>query len=176
MAIYIGLGANMPAAYRGKATKPKQSLKLALGVLADKGVNIVCASHIWQSPAWPDPQAQPPYENAVAEIETSFKPLKLLNILKLLEFEFGRRETVRNAARPLDLDILDYHGQKLNTQRLTLPHPRMCARAFVLFPLLDIAPDWLDPIKNRTAQDWTTRLALSDVESLKRGNSLYDCL
>jgi len=167
LGIYIALGANQPAQYSGQVYPPAQTFKHALDWLG-KDMRIVAASNLWQSPAWPDPDAQPPYINAVCEVETVHKPLHLLGILKRVEAVFGRTETARNTPRPLDLDILDYSGRVLETGKLTLPHPRMLTRPFVLFPLSEIAPGWRDPVKKRTVQDWTARLWLSEVTPIRR--------
>lgn len=125
-------------------------------------------SGVWESPAWPDPHAQPPYKNAVIEVQTDKEPEALLQVLKTFEYAFGRREDVRNAPRPLDLDILDYNGALWDRPGLKLPHPRMCERAFVLLPLSEIAPIWKDPIENRAIYEWIARLELSDIKPLKR--------
>ena len=165
--IYIALGANQPARFNGRVFAPAQTFKHVLGLLG-KDMQIIAVSNLWQSPAWPDPCAQPPYINAVVKIRTVHQPQDLLAILKRSEASFGRTQTVRNAPRPLDLDILDYEGQVLNNDILTLPHPRMLTRPFVLFPLAEIAPGWRDPIKKRTAQDWSARLSLDDVAPIRR--------
>ncbi len=152
---------------------PQETFLLAVVRLQQFGVNITEASHLWQSPAWPDPEAQPPYINAVISVETKLEPTDLLAVLKQVEAAFGRVVTVRNAPRPLDLDILDYDGQILNDTDLILPHPRMLNRPFVLMPLAEIAPDWYDPIKKRGLSDWAARLKLKDVAQLRRlGNML----
>lgn len=83
---------------------------------------------------------QPDYINAVAEIDTALTPLELLNKLLKIELQHGRVRTYRNAPRKLDLDILLYDNLQLNDDKLTLPHPRMTQRAFVLYPLMEIAP------------------------------------
>lgn len=168
MAIYIALGANQPANYYGEVVSPQETFLLACVRLPQFGVNVVQASHVWQSPAWPDPDAQPPYINAVITVETELEPLELLAVLKQAEAAFGRVETLRNAPRPLDLDILDYNGQILSSFALTLPHPRMLTRPFVLLPLAEIAPNWQDPIKKRAVQNWTARLDLKDVAPVHR--------
>ncbi len=80
------------------------------------------------------------YVNAVAAIDTALAPEKLLDALLALELAEGRVRNGRNAPRPLDLDILLYGDRQLNTQRLTVPHPRLTQRAFTLIPLLQIAP------------------------------------
>ncbi len=180
MAVYVALGANQPAHYKGETVAPAQTFLLAIGCLQRSGVNVISASNLWQSPAWPDPHTQPPYVNAVVEIESALDPLALLHLLKQTEAAFGRTASARNAPRPLDLDILDYHGQVINYdgrtksqgETLTLPHPRMLERPFVLMPLAEIAPHWADPIKKRAITDWTARLALKDVAPLKRLGAL----
>jgi len=166
--VFIALGANQPAKFEGRVLTPEQTFARVIEGLSVRSVRTCAKSSIWQSPAWPDPMAQPAYENAVISVDTRLKPLELLNLLKEMERDFGRREGVRNAPRPLDLDIIDYHGIVTTTENLTLPHPRMLTRSFVLLPLSEIAPNWRDPQKNRTIHEWIARLVLKDVEPLKR--------
>lgn len=167
MAIYVALGANQPAQYKGERVAPAATFLLAIGRLQQSGVDVVSISNLWQSPAWPDPDTQPPYVNAVIEVETKLKPLDLLTLLKDTETAFGRVDAERNAPRPLDLDILDFNGQVLQDLLLTLPHPRMLTRPFVLMPLAEVAPHWQDPIKKRAIGDWIARLKLDDVAPMQ---------
>jgi 2-amino-4-hydroxy-6-hydroxymethyldihydropteridine diphosphokinase len=88
---------------------------------------------------------QPDFINAVAEISTQLSPKNLLDALLNIEIEAGRERPFANAPRVLDLDILLYDNLILNTKKLTLPHPRMHERAFVLLPLAEIAPDLVIP-------------------------------
>lgn len=81
------------------------------------------------------------YINAVIEIETQLSPYGLLHICQAIEKEFGRERPYLNAPRTLDLDILFFEGISQNDSELTLPHPRIIERSFVLLPLLEIAPD-----------------------------------
>ncbi len=171
MGVYIALGANQPAGYKGQIYAPAQTFGHALDLLG-QGMKITAGSNLWQSPAWPDPKAQPAYINAVVKVETGLEPLSLLAILKQTEAAFGRKGASRNAPRPLDLDILDYNGQVLENETLSLPHPRMLSRAFVLFPLAEIAPEWRDPVTKRAIQSWIARLSLQDVAPLKRLGSI----
>lgn len=83
---------------------------------------------------------QDPFANAVLELHTTLDPHALLTELQRLELEEGRVRTFPNAPRPLDLDILDYEGVCLSEEVLTLPHPRVLERDFVVTPLLEIAP------------------------------------
>ncbi|HUW28871.1 MAG TPA: 2-amino-4-hydroxy-6-hydroxymethyldihydropteridine diphosphokinase [Sulfuriferula sp.] len=88
---------------------------------------------------------QPDFINAVAQIETSLTPHQLLDALLNIEHAFGRERTFRNAPRVIDLDVLSYAALQCHDAGLTLPHPRMHERAFVLVPLLEIAPDMVIP-------------------------------
>jgi 2-amino-4-hydroxy-6-hydroxymethyldihydropteridine diphosphokinase len=83
---------------------------------------------------------QPDFINAVASIETKLTPYELLSALLNIEKQHGRTREFPNAPRTLDLDILLYDDLKLHQHNLTLPHPRMGERAFVLYPLIEIAP------------------------------------
>jgi 2-amino-4-hydroxy-6-hydroxymethyldihydropteridine diphosphokinase len=141
-AIYIALGANLPS---GDLT-PRQTLAAALAALADdREIAVAARSSDWSSPAWPDP-ADPAYVNAVAQLETALSPRALLDRLHAVEAAFGRKRTVRNAPRPLDLDLVDFRGcVDADAQGLEIPHPRARERAFVLLPLAEIAPDWTHP-------------------------------
>ena len=84
---------------------------------------------------------QPDFINAVAKLQTELSPHALLDALHAIENRHGRQRSVRNAPRTLDLDLLMYGTCVVNEENLTLPHPRMQERAFVLLPLAEIAPD-----------------------------------
>lgn len=168
LAIYIALGANQSAQYNGGTVSPAETFLLAIVQLQQSGVDLVGASNLWQSPAWPDPNAQPSYINAVIKVRTELEPIELLALLKSTEAAFGRMDAERNAPRPLDLDILDYNGQVLENKALILPHSRMLDRPFVLFPLAEVAPSWTDPIKKRAISEWIARLKLADVAPMQR--------
>ena len=85
------------------------------------------------------------YINAVIEIETELSPYGLLHVCQAVEKEFGRERPYTNAPRTLDLDILSFEGVSQDDSELTLPHPRIIERSFVLLPLLEIAPDFFLP-------------------------------
>ncbi|HEY3325684.1 MAG TPA: 2-amino-4-hydroxy-6-hydroxymethyldihydropteridine diphosphokinase [Novimethylophilus sp.] len=94
---------------------------------------------------------QPDFINAAAEVSTALSPLELLRALLALEAGFGRERPFPNAPRVLDLDLLLYDDQVMHTPELTLPHPRLHERGFVLFPLAEIAPDLEIPGKGRVS-------------------------
>lgn len=101
---------------------------------------------------------QPDFINAVAQIETSLAPRALLAALLDIEHRHGRERSFRNAPRTLDLDLLLYGAAHFHEEGLTLPHPRMSERGFVLLPLLEIAPDTAIPGRGRAA-DWLAACA-----------------
>lgn len=142
--IFVGVGANLTHERYGA---PQQTLLAALDELLYRGVQIHRLSP-WYRTAPVPPSGQPWYVNAVAEVASDLSADALLAELHAVEAEFGRRRTVPNAARPIDLDLLDYHGEIApgGPGRATLPHPRMIGRAFVLRPLADLAPGWRHPV------------------------------
>jgi len=144
---FIGLGANIPS----EAGHPAKTIRAALASLAQAGVEIIAVSPFYETEAWPDPE-QPPFMNAVAAIRTRLQPVALLTVLHEVETAFGRKRSVPNAARTLDLDLLDYAGLK-HDGTPALPHPRMAARRFVLEPLKAIAPDWRHPVSGRNIDE-----------------------
>ena len=96
------------------------------------------------------PPGQGPFLNAAAVLETTLDPFGLLHVLQAIEDQFGRTRTVRWGERTLDLDLLLFDEQIVTTAELTIPHPRMATRRFVLEPLAEIAPDAVDPISRQT--------------------------
>jgi 2-amino-4-hydroxy-6-hydroxymethyldihydropteridine diphosphokinase len=99
------------------------------------------------------PEGQPPYVNGVARLEGWMDPAVLLARLQMIEARAGRRRDAVDAARTLDLDIIAMDGLMRDAPDPVLPHPRAHERAFVLRPLLDVAPDWVHPRLHRSAAD-----------------------
>ena len=151
--ILIALGANLSSAAGG----PQQTLEAALKRLEASGIHVAARSR-WYRTAPVPISDQPWFVNGVARVETTLEPAALLASLRRVEQEFGRQRTVRNAARTLDLDIIDYDGRVENTPKLTLPHPRIQERAFVLLPLAEIAPGWRHPILDKTVENLISAL------------------
>ena len=131
--VYIGLGSNL--------AEPGEQLKQALLSLAQlPHSDLTLVSAFYGSSPIGGPADQPNYTNACACIETRLSPETLLDQLQAIEQAHGRVRTVRWGPRTLDLDILLFGEYELTTERLTIPHQRLTERAFVLVPLLEIAP------------------------------------
>ncbi|WGL18025.1 2-amino-4-hydroxy-6-hydroxymethyldihydropteridine diphosphokinase [Microbulbifer bruguierae] len=130
---YIGLGSNL--------ADPAGQLHSALEDIARIPHTRLEASSSLYSSAPIGPGEQPDYVNAVACVDTELAPEALLDALQAIEAEHGRERTLRWGARTLDLDILLFGNEQLDSARLTVPHPRMGERNFVLEPLAELAPD-----------------------------------
>lgn len=138
--LFIGLGANLtPSGYK----TPQAGCEAALVFLKDLGINVLKCSNWYESAPVPMSN-QPWYQNAVAEAVTSHDAISTLSLMHKAEAYFGRVRSVENAARVMDLDLLDFGGQIVN-EGLYLPHPRMHERAFVLLPLYELCPHWVHP-------------------------------
>ena len=131
--VYIGLGSNLAT--------PLEQLRSALAALAAlPQTDLIAQSSFYCSDPL-GPADQPRYVNAVAALDTDLSPLPLLDALQTIEIEQGRtRKAERWGPRTLDLDILLFGERQLDEPRLTVPHYHMHARAFVLYPLAEIAP------------------------------------
>lgn len=132
---FVALGANLGDA--------GQALRDALTALdATAGVRVRRASSLYRTA--PIDSSGPDYLNAVAEVATTLGAPDLLDALQAIEQAAGRERPYRNAPRTLDLDLLLYGDARIDSARLTVPHPRMGERAFVLVPLAEIAPALVD--------------------------------
>jgi 2-amino-4-hydroxy-6-hydroxymethyldihydropteridine diphosphokinase len=132
MIAYIGIGANL-----GDARANVDDALVRLAALPD--TTLLRRSSAWRSA--PIDSSGDDYVNAVACLDTTLAPAELLAALHAVELAHGRERPYRNAPRTLDLDILLYGEQRIDLPQLHVPHPRMQQRAFVLKPLLEIAPD-----------------------------------
>ncbi|TLS17266.1 MAG: 2-amino-4-hydroxy-6-hydroxymethyldihydropteridine diphosphokinase [Betaproteobacteria bacterium] len=153
---FIALGANLE--------DPAAQVRAALADLTGSGdISLVAASSLYRTA--PIGADGPDYINAVAAVDTPLPPAGLLSRLFAVEAHFGRTRSYRNAPRTLDLDLLLYDDQVLDGPELTLPHPRLHLRAFVLVPLAEIAPDLALPGRGSVAA-WLPAVANQRIEKL----------
>jgi 2-amino-4-hydroxy-6-hydroxymethyldihydropteridine diphosphokinase len=146
--ILIALGANLS----GRHGSPEETLEEAKLALEARGVSVTKSSRVWLTAPVPASD-QPWYRNAVICVDTALDVRALFRLLKEIEQDFGRADTVRNAARVLDLDLIAYHSEIVEENRLVVPHPRMEGRAFVLLPLQEAAAGWIHPVTGKTVAE-----------------------
>lgn len=135
--IFVGLGSNLDS--------PQQQVSRAIEELdAMKSTDLIACSSLYRSSPV-GPQDQDDFVNAVAMLETRLSAHELLDALQEIENHHGRRRVQRWGPRTLDLDILCFGDNSIATKRLTVPHPEIANRTFVLKPWAEIEPDWLIP-------------------------------
>ncbi|MFN8177327.1 MAG: 2-amino-4-hydroxy-6-hydroxymethyldihydropteridine diphosphokinase [bacterium] len=151
----VALGANLG--------EPAGAFRGALASLAAQdGIDVVAVSSLWRSAPW-GREDQPEFLNGVALLSTSLSPRALLDVLLREEERAGRVRDVRWGPRPLDLDLLFHGTAMLERPDLTLPHPRLAERSFVLEPLAEVAPDWRHPGSGRSAVELRDELRRSSA-------------
>jgi len=167
--ILVAIGANLPGP---DGMTPLQTCAEAVQALAELPELQLHSMSRWYETE-PVPRSdQPNYINGVARLQrkhgTAISPKVLLASLQAIESRFGRRRSQPNAARALDLDLIDLDGLVRAKPDPILPHPRTHQRAFVLLPLLDVAPDWVHPALGRTGRALLDGVDQSGVSVLEQ--------
>ncbi|MGD2140307.1 MAG: 2-amino-4-hydroxy-6-hydroxymethyldihydropteridine diphosphokinase [Burkholderiales bacterium] len=160
---FVGIGANLDDPENGV----RRAIE-ALSCLPD--TRLVASSSLYRT-APVGFLDQPDFVNAVVELRTALDAHRLLAQLLAIEAQFGRKRSTRNAPRTLDLDLLLYGERQISSEKLTVPHPRMAQRAFVLVPLAEIAPDVMVGTLGSAAQ-LLRAVSTEDVERIGAAGTL----
>ena len=154
--IYIGLGTNLG--------DRKKNLASARRALSPK-VLIIKVSPIYETKPWGYAD-QPDFLNQVVKAKTDLEPTDLLAFLKQCEVRLGRTPTFKNGPRQVDLDLLFYDDLIFESDALTIPHPGIVKRGFVLAPMADIAPDFIHPQNGKSIKQLLAEVELSEVNKI----------
>lgn len=153
--VFLALGGNLE--------NPRNSFVAAAQKLhAHPQIELVAAAPLYQTPAVGGPADQPDYLNTVVELATDLPPRQLLAFCREIEDAAGRTRGIRWGARTLDLDLLFYARQIIETPDLTVPHPRLQQRHFVLLPLADLAADFIHPQRQVSIADLLAQLPAAE--------------
>lgn len=162
---YLGLGSNL-----GNRQK---NLSEAFELMSGQ-VNVQKISSVYETEPVGYEQQQL-FLNVVCRVSTELSPEKLLRLAREIENRMGRKSSFRNAPRPIDIDILLYDGLVVDGQELTIPHPRLAERAFVLVPLAEIAPELVHPVNQRNIREMLKDLGeVAGVRKRGRGEELLN--
>jgi 2-amino-4-hydroxy-6-hydroxymethyldihydropteridine diphosphokinase len=156
---YLGLGSNVG--------DRAEHLRAAIAALPEHGVEVEAVSSAYETEPVGEMLDQPDFLNAAIRVRTELEPEPLLEVCKAIEFERGRMLAAsRHSPRPLDIDLLLLGDLELESERLTLPHPEVTSRRFVLAPLLELDPDLTLPDCTRLADALATLGSGQRVEQL----------
>jgi 2-amino-4-hydroxy-6-hydroxymethyldihydropteridine diphosphokinase len=158
---YLAIGSNLG--------NKINNIDIAKFELQKNKIKILMSSSCYLSESWPD-STNPNYINIIIKIKTSLMPLELLTICNLIESKLGRVRSKKNAPRTCDIDIIDYDKKILteNNNKLSLPHPRMNKRNFVLLPLFEVDKSWKHPKSNINIVNLINSLPVKDLRSIKK--------
>jgi 2-amino-4-hydroxy-6-hydroxymethyldihydropteridine pyrophosphokinase len=151
--VYLGLGSNL-GDRAGYLRRARENLAPEL--------NLLRASSVYETPPWGYTN-QPAFLNQVVEVQTDLEPEALLVKLKGIESELGRVKNFRYGPRCIDLDILFYENRVYQSERLTIPHPALAERAFVLVPMNELAPNFVHPLQHKPISELLAALGGHEI-------------
>ena len=152
--VYLALGTNL--------ADRLANLRQAIASLTPQ-MEVRAKSSVYETPPWGYAD-QPKFLNQVVKVKTYLEPEALLKHLKRLEVALGRKESFQNGPRLIDIDILFFDDLVLDTPTLVIPHPRLHERAFVLLPLMDIAPDLVHPVSKKSVSEMVVECDVSAIQ------------
>ena len=147
----------------------KKNIELVKIKLKRNNIKIIKSSKNYETLSWPD-KKKPKFVNIVLKIKTSLSPKNLMNKCLYIEKELGRLRNKKNEPRTCDIDIIDYNKMIVKgtkSQNLTIPHPKMHKRNFVLLPLFEIAKTWIHPSKKVSIKELINALDSEDLRTIK---------
>ena len=163
--IFLALGSNLPSKYGDRFVNITTSISL----LESSKIRILNKSSFYETPSYPD-NSKPKFINVVIKVTSELSPENFASILIGIEEKLGRKRINKNDPRTCDIDIIDYNGQILNFScgnlKFIVPHKKMTSRNFVLYPLKEIAPNWVHPKTKVKVSSLINKLADENRKSI----------
>ena len=164
--IYLGIGSNLSSSFGNRFT----NINSAISYLQQKQINLIKKSSFYETFSYPN-REYPKFINIVVEVTTSLPAKNLMKELILIEEKLERKRLKKNDPRTCDIDIIDYDQKKLKIKKplnLTIPHPFIEHRNFVLLPLFEIAKNWKHPVSKVKIAKLISFLKEEDLRSIKQ--------
>ena len=157
---YLAIGSNLG--------NKNLNVEIAKSKLINYEIQILKSSSKYETLSWPDPK-KPKFINLVLKIKTFFSAKDLMNKCHKIENELGKKKSKKNEPRIIDIDIIDYDQKIINHKKnnLTIPHPEMHKRNFVLIPFFEITKSWIHPIKKKEIKNLIKLLDIQDLRAIK---------
>ncbi len=154
--VYLGLGSNIG--------NRKENINRALFLLKDR-TKFIKKSSLYETEPW-GVKKQRKFYNCVVNVKTKLNPVELLALVKNIEIGMGRQKTFRNGPRVIDIDIILYNNDMIETEELTIPHFGMHERSPVLIPLAEIEPNFIHPKTGKTIKELLSKISIKGVKRL----------
>ena len=145
--IHINIGSNLSSKFGTRF----DNITIAINLITEAKIKIKKISNFYETPSYPN-QNFPKFINIGLVIKFEKDYLKLLKVVNLIEKKIGRLKSKKNNPRIIDIDIIDFDGAKIESNQITLPHPKSHLRNFVLYPILEIDPNWSHPISKKNVR------------------------
>ena len=152
--IHLNIGSNLNSKHGSRF----DNISIAINLLINSKIKIKKISNFYETPSYPN-QSFPKFLNVGIIVHYNNSYLDLLNETKKIEKKLGRIKAVKNNPRIIDIDIIDFNSKIKNSEQLILPHPKCHLRNFVLYPILEIDPNWSHPIFKKNAQFLINKLS-----------------
>ena len=161
--IFLNIGSNIPSEDGGR----EANILRAINFLKKLKLNMIKISSFYETPSYPN-NSDPKFINLCVKLESDLKASELLNEIKKIEKKLGRIRIKKNEPRTCDIDIIDFNGEIIKNDELVAPHPRLHLRNFVIYPLIEIEPNWLHPIFNKNIDSFFQELDKNSHNEITR--------
>ena len=166
--ILLALGSNLASSFGDRYN----NIDRAITELSKLNFKIVKRSSFYETPSYPN-SLKPKFINIALSVEFNKSPKELLKKIWIVEKKMGRIRHVKNDPRTCDIDIIDFNGLVINESNITLPHPEAHNRSFVMYPLMEIYPQWIHPLINKKIDDIINKFDLktrNEITKLKESD------